>query len=805
MNSRWILSEQLLRGAFLGLVLGGSTWITQYDQSVCAMLATALPIFFGLAVCMIRRGNQPLFSIAGLLLAMIDAPVLMHVLVPVGILAGMWWIGMPPTMALASLAFGSLVGGAIYSVYRLRSATIRRWGMFLFLAISVGFGMSAAGFGWVDFGSLERPAGLFLLFASGMMYLLLFAGRSEEAELDIGIVALLLALGLAACLVSRTGRGIVVLGPVALYALYCEWARRKMIVFKHVVRGIGHEQNRHWPEALIEYRLALMADPRSSASSAGSWRVHQLIDIDQIGGNNTLLSLIDTTACLDRANHLVSASDRSDKTRLETERLLDLIDRCDKTRVWQTRSVRLKLLSKEGLLDEAISLARPIRNLTTDDFASLSSAELTAVQAIWEMSRQDPLLLSRSEELLREGGTASFLSLMEWLIEKKIRNEGSLAHRPFLYRKLRRSDYEQARATPHKERFPKLDLPSLLEAARSLGAEPESGLLGVELFEIAASENPAGALLYWMEAAEIADRADLGTAVKLRRQIHDVGLSRGVASLASDQRQAFDRAIKHLAQQAESIGDAAESVRLWELYAGSSSSGLQTREKLFRLYEQQGDSLAAIRQVEAILLFDLSPRERSPWIETRNRLYAELDPAGLAARAQESQAFFQFRYCTRRAMQLLERGASENEISHYLQLAELGPIGELRLVNYVLGRMHARAGRVIEAADCFEACCKDPLPASADEEESLAYHRACRLLGEICVEQIDQPRRGIPYLLLFKDHVESGAETLFLLGRGYEKLGDVARARKWYDMVSVYSSHPKVAEAKAALDRLAHS
>ncbi len=58
------------------------------------------------------------------------------------------------------------------------------------------------------------------------------------------------------------------------------------------------------------------------------------------------------------------------------------------------------------------------------------------------------------------------------------------------------------------------------------------------------------------------------------------------------------------------------------------------------------------------------------------------------------------------------------------------------------------------------------------------------------------------YLLLYKDQIESGAETLFLLGKGYEMLGQISQARKWYDMVTVYPGHPRSAAAREALARL---
>jgi tetratricopeptide (TPR) repeat protein len=799
---RWILSEHLIRGAYLGLVVGGAFWVQTAPEGISLVLSTAIPIIMVLAIKVWSRRRQPGLWPAGVLLAVIDSPAPIHWAAALGLAIGLLRMGVPIGTLALSIFLGTAAGAGIFLLYRLRSSTLRRSLMLTVLLATLAVVILLATWDWIDWRSLGRPAGGHLLFAAGTLYLLLFAGRSEEAEFDIGIVALLLAFGLASLIDSRTGRAIVVLGPTALYALYCERARRHLIVFKHVVRGIGHEQNKRWPDALTEYRLALATDPRSTASSEGSWRVHQRIDIEDLDRHPGILSMIDPLACFQRIDHLLARSDFPDSTSQEVQRLLSLIDRCDSKRAWQTRQIRVKLHTMQGNIDEAISLARPIKDLTTDEMNLLSERELASAQGIWELLLEDPLLVGRSAEFLSDGGVCSFVTLMEWQATKFPKNENSQRYRPFMYLRLTLADYQSARRLPQVLRFPMLHPDRLLEAAHSHASHEQTQSAAIDLWEIAALENPAQAMTYWREAAELADRFDGALAAKLRWRIHDAGLDQGVRTLSGSQRNSFDQTIRRLALSAEQESNRDESLRLWELFALSSSSGKQTCERLLSLYLEKKDLLSAIRQVEAILLFDLARDERAQWIETRNKLYADLDPLSLASRAQEAESFFHFRYCSRRAAQLLELGASDQEIDHYLQLAQLGPASELRLVNYILGRSHARGGRFADAAQCLEACCLEPPGSRSDEEEKLAYHRACRLLGEICINQIEDPERGIRYLLLFKDHVESGADTLFLLGRGYEMLGSIKSACKWYDMVTVYSSHPRAAEAREAIHRL---
>ncbi len=669
MIQRWHLCEQVLRGIFLALVLAASLHLSSIAQSSLLWASTLLPMVGVVAGQLwIRRRSPGLFP-AGLLLAMIDRPLSLHLAAPAGLATGMLLNGMRLWETLGAAIVGTLLGSLIFSLYQIRSPMVRRGGMVLFLAGLVIAGIAALQWDWVPGDSLSPSAGLFILGSAVIYYLLLFAGRSEEAEFDIGLVSILLALGLASLIVSRTGRAIVILGPVALYALYCEKARVGLVVFKRVLRGMDHEQRQRWRDALMEYRAALLADPRSSLASEGSWRVHQRMDIADFAQRKDWAALVDPDACLERVKKLLQQTSLGLSQTKEMEKLLDIVDYCDPGRRWQTTLARVKLDIRNGQMEAAIDRARPLRAISTDALEAMSPTERESLLDIWGLLLQDPLLVGRSGEILAEGGVSAFLTAAEVQRGTKTRSNVADQLRPFLYRKLTLADYRSARERRETKSFPKFDRSLLVESAHALARDGEPAA-AIELWEIVALEFPEIAFSAWSEAATHATEhhADL-----FRQRIHDAGLARGITNLPNADRTIFDRTIKQLAERAYRRDDVAESIRLWEIFALSATSGIQTREKLLDLYLQQNDLLSSIRQVEAILLFDLADSKRSQWVEKRNDLYATIQPQDLQRRALEAASYFHFRYCSRRAAQLLEQGYPDEQIDHYLRLAELGP------------------------------------------------------------------------------------------------------------------------------------
>jgi len=93
--------------------------------------------------------------------------------------------------------------------------------------------------------------------------------------------------------------------------------------------------------------------------------------------------------------------------------------------------------------------------------------------------------------------------------------------------------------------------------------------------------------------------------------------------------------------------------------------------------------------------------------------------------------------------------------------------------------------------------------ASSEDEES--WYLCCRLLGEAYLQELSRPDLAIACFIEFRKSSKSGADTLYKLGQAYEQTGDVVRAKKCYEHVTSYGSHPLAPDARDALYRLQSS
>jgi TolA-binding protein len=93
--------------------------------------------------------------------------------------------------------------------------------------------------------------------------------------------------------------------------------------------------------------------------------------------------------------------------------------------------------------------------------------------------------------------------------------------------------------------------------------------------------------------------------------------------------------------------------------------------------------------------------------------------------------------------------------------------------------------------------------ASGEDEES--WYMCCRLLGETYLNEMSRPDLAIPCFIEYRKSSKSGADTLYKLGQAYEQTGDTVRAKKCYEHVTSYGSHPLAPDAREALYRLQSS
>src|SRR4029077_6347533 len=112
--------------------------------------------------------------------------------------------------------------------------------------------------------TLTRPDlfGAQLLLGLPAFYLLTFAGREEETEVEVGALGAALAVSvvmLAHDYPNYQGMGLIV--SLMLYVFYTTRILPGLRVFKHALRGLGYARVGRHGQALLAFRRALQFDP----------------------------------------------------------------------------------------------------------------------------------------------------------------------------------------------------------------------------------------------------------------------------------------------------------------------------------------------------------------------------------------------------------------------------------------------------------------------------------------------------------------------------------------------------------------
>lgn len=805
MRWRRDLIEHLARGGFLGLAATVIVWGPSVGSMLLSFGLAVGPAFAGVLAALLRRreDRQALRTAFAprFLLGLIDHPRWIHGSVLAGSLAAAIATRAPAWGAACAGGTGIFVGAAVYLLRGLRNRRLRRWLSAALVAAGVGLAWAWPRLDLPTPAASGFAASLGLLLASLVYYLLTFAGQSEESEYDVAVVCLGVCLSLASLDAPRTVRSLIVLLPATLYVVYCERIRKRLVVFKHAIRGMEHERAGRSREALIHYRLATVVDPKSAIASEGVWRVHRKLDLSHAAGDRDLWEMIDAGVCLDRARELAKKVD-DPAAGEEALKLLEVAALREPERRFEAAHARVQTLLAHRRVEEAQKAAREAAAQTPADPAEAGDREAAALFGVWAALMREPALAGVGAQTTAEPkGAFDFLAVLEDRRRRAPRDELAESFRPFVYRKLRLADVERL----VEERSPRLeaiDWGCVRAAARDVAAEGETDQ-AIELLRVAELGLPQERLSIWLELARLYESKGAGAGDEWRRRIFREGRDRGLDRLGEADREAVFESARALAHEAEARRDDDAAIEAWELYSQSPKAGAATHRRLADLYCGKGDRLSALRHVQQALAFHLGEKDKAHWLQERERLYAEIAPEEVQSRASEAAAYFDAGYCVRRAAKLFEERAPSEDVVHYLDLASAVGVEHVLDVNYLLGRLHLREGRNEDAAACFQAVADNRPKRFRDESQERAYFRACRTLGELLVERLDRPAEAVGYLQTFKDHVDSGADTLYLLARAYEKTGRTAQAKKWYDMVLVYPSHPRAAEAKAALARLA--
>src|SRR5579883_1133834 len=221
--------------------------------------------------------------------------------------------------------------------------------------------------------------------------------------------------------------------------------------------------------------------------------------------------------------------------------------------------------------------------------------------------------------------------------------------------------------------------------------------------------------------------------------------------------------------------------------------------KVADLYAKMRDPLNALINVSAALQYDSTDADL---LRKRDSYYYSVPIDRLERAKQNIGSWFDVGYCVRKAMSVLNTKDADAELldwaTHLTRLAKVmePKSNRVRLVEArCLLRQGNRDGGLSLLEDIHES-----EKGSGDEEE--AWYNTSRLLGQLYLEELNQPALALKAYSDYKEFHKSGADTLFQIARCYEALNDPSNAAKFYNAVTAFEEHPRYWDAKEALKRL---
>jgi tetratricopeptide (TPR) repeat protein len=837
---RWLQTEYLLKGVYLGLVLYAALQQAAAPQYGWDALARVnLLALGGLVLALLAAGLAKMregYRVRGRLLIftlflLLESPTLVYAGILGGTFAGIVWVrqqvGEQPQLqelflpALGGGAFAGLAFGALRQI----GHRLTRIGLILALAAGLAGGLLY----WLgQFGTLASKHQLGdptvfavqILLSIPFFYLLTFAGHEEESEIEIGLMCANLGLGLGILTYDyRQYRSAAFLLPVLVYFGYTTKVLPGLRVLKHAFRGLSYARIGQYRRALQAFRRALHLDPNNRLAREGFWDVHRLLDLDQLANDPPTLALVDLDLCLQRAGSLLLQPGPSAAQLAEAHRLLDLVLRLQPSMEPSVDYWRAVAHTHARRFDEAAAVLG--RVLDPSHYGADNPQRQSILLAAWQLA----LLLH--DELRRRVGEPQ-LALPGRRMEAIAAVERHLANNPddqtvwglkrLLYQDVTEEEYnafvegETGRLTSSARSF---ETGGLTPSARSFDHEyaQQLGLAliedntrwqrGGEYLRMAAHGLPMLGPTLFVQIAQAHQRAGHVDEARHHYELAKrAGLTVGPKNLADAERQAYFAAVKLLGEDALARGDIEAAIENYHLYAESERAGLETLRTLADLYEKKGDALAAMRVTDQALVYN--PKDKD-LLERKDRYYYSVMPEQIRERIESIRPWFDFDYCVRKARAILDGRMYTDvewlDVAHHLIQLALVVKPECRMVKVLLAKVLLRYGERDRAIATLEEV-RNPKPEKfASSEDEDAWYQSCQLLSDLYLE-IGRPDLAVPCLIDFRHSAKSGARTLYKLGQAYEQLGDRARAVKCYKQVTAYEGNPLAPDAEDALQRL---
>ena len=634
-----------------------------------------------------------------------------------------------------------------------------------------------------------------------LFYLLTFAGREEETEVEIGVICA--ALGIGAAILTRPVSPVQspwLLWALLLYVLYTTRILPKLRVFKHALRGYSYAQIGRHRQAILSFRRALQFDPQNALAREGLWGVHRAIDLSQLANDPAMMGVVDLDMCLERASSLLLNPGPAPEKIEEAQRLLSLV-------LSQRPSVRATVYYWRAVAhtharqyDEAASDLQQVLDPTTytpDD----PERQAILLQA-WQLAlKAKPELAQRvgNPELALPGRRMEAIAAVERGLAGDPENAELWGFKRVLYQDLSESDYNSAAGEGAANNF---DHGYTYQLGLALIEDNTRWQRGAEYLRLAARGLPGQAPSIYTLIAQAHDRAKDGSgAWRYYERARDAGRAVGPKSLAAEERQAYFTAVKVLADTALKHDLIDKAIENYHLYTEYERCGLETLRTLADLYERKGDAYA-LRITEQALLYDSKDKDL---LARKERYYYSMPPEYLRIHLESCRSWFDVDYCVKKAKALLDSKNWDLDTLDWAQhLIELTRIvkPQSQAVKVLLARVFLRRGEKDKALPLLEEV-HTPRPqkfASGEDED--AWYLGSKLLGELYLYDFNKPDLAVDCFRSFRESTRSGADTLYKLGQAYEALGDRVRAGKYYKQVTGFSDHPLASDAYDALHRM---
>src|SRR5438132_1892464 len=609
-------------------------------------------------------------------------------------------------------------------------------------------------------------------------------------------------LGLTIVLLAWQDRSYQSSGLLLTLVLYLWYTIRVLPglrVFKHVVRGVSHSNIGRYRPALEAFHRALALDPRNSLARESMARMHRALDLNEVKQDQQTLALLDFDFCMERVKSLLFDPGPSPAKLDEAHHLLDLV------------------LSQRPAMRPTVDYWRAVAHTHARQYEQ-ATAELEQILASKAYASDDPdrqailfeawqLALTLHPELERRVGTP-MLAIPGLRLEAIAAVERRLADAPsdpagwelkrLLYSNLTEADYQSATDSVAAD----FDHDYVQQLGLALINDSRRWRRGAEFLRIAARGLRSQAPSIFLQIANAHQKAQDAAGVwdnyELAKQ---AGRAVGPQNLTDESRKVYFDIIKLLAEDARSRDDLDAAIENYQLFAESDRSGLETLRILAELYEKKGQVFPALFTVEKALLYNSKDADL---LEKKDRFYYSVMPDDLHAR-KDSIKGFDVAYCLKKARSILDMKEADLDLIDWAQhLIELVRIllPESLTAKVLLARALRRRGEIEQSQAILEEVYSHKPEKFASTEEEDSWYLSCRLLGEAYLNEMSRPDLAIPCFTEFRKSSKSGADTLYKLGQAYEQTGDRVRAKKCYEHVTSYDSHPLAPDAREALDRL---